>query len=90
MRMRLHIRALLAATILCTFVAPIAATEFYVAPDGNDENPGTRQEPLATLAKNTITVRIAIVDPDELLFPEMVAHATFMRDGPETDKEVPE
>ena len=39
-----------------------------------------RVEPLATLSKNTITVRITVNDPDELLFPEMVAHATFMRD----------
>ncbi len=50
MRTSLHIRALLAATVLCTFVVPIAATELFVAPDGNDENPGTRQEPFATLA----------------------------------------
>lgn len=57
MRMRLHIRALLAATILCTFVVPIAATEFYVSPDGNDENPGTKQKPFATLAGARDAVR---------------------------------
>ena len=37
-----------------------------------------RIEPLAVLAKNTITVRIRIEDPDEYLFPEMIAQITFL------------
>jgi len=37
-----------------------------------------RVEPLAEAAKNTITVRLRIDNPDEMLFPEMVAHATFL------------
>ena len=37
-----------------------------------------RAEPLAELAKNTVTVRVKIDDPDALLFPEMVAHVTFL------------
>lgn len=37
-----------------------------------------RIEPLAELAKNTLTVRVALEDPDDRLFPEMVAHATFL------------
>jgi RND family efflux transporter MFP subunit len=36
-----------------------------------------RIDPLAELAKNTITVRINISEPDERLFPEMVAHVSF-------------
>lgn len=37
-----------------------------------------RIEPRANLAKNTITVRVAIDDPDELLFPDMLCHVTFL------------
>ncbi|MHC4200725.1 MAG: efflux RND transporter periplasmic adaptor subunit [Planctomycetota bacterium] len=37
-----------------------------------------RIEPLAVLAKNTITVRIGIDDPDEYLFPEMTAQIMFL------------
>ncbi len=37
-----------------------------------------RIDPLAELSKNTITVRIKIDNPDLMLFPEMVAHATFL------------
>lgn len=37
-----------------------------------------RVEPLADLAKNTISVRVAIEDPDLMLFPEMVARVTFL------------
>ncbi len=36
-----------------------------------------RIEPLAVLAKNTITVRVGIEDPDAFLFPEMVAQISF-------------
>jgi RND family efflux transporter MFP subunit len=37
-----------------------------------------RIEPLAVLSKNTITVKIAIDEPDSRLFPEMVARITFL------------
>ena len=43
-----------------------------------------RAEPLAELAKNTVTVRVKINDPDELLFPEMVARITFLSQKPTT------
>lgn len=39
-----------------------------------------RLEPLADQAKNTITVRIAIEDPDALLFPEMTCTVGFLAD----------
>lgn len=39
-----------------------------------------RVEPLADLAKNTISVRVAIEDPDLMLFPEMVARVTFLNE----------
>jgi len=45
-----------------------------------------RAEPLAELAKNTVTVRVKIEDPDELLFPEMVAHVTFLAGRTSTGK----
>jgi len=41
-----------------------------------------RAEPLAELAKNTVTVRVKINDPDEMLFPEMVARITFLAEAP--------
>ncbi len=46
----------------------------------NKEYKGTvlRVEPLAELSKNTITVRVGINDPDEKLFPEMVARIAFL------------
>jgi RND family efflux transporter MFP subunit len=37
-----------------------------------------RIEPQAELAKNTVTVRIKINDPDEMLFPDMVANINFL------------
>jgi RND family efflux transporter MFP subunit len=40
-----------------------------------------RCEPMAVLAKNTVTVRVRIEDPDDLLFPDMVAQVTFLRSG---------
>jgi RND family efflux transporter MFP subunit len=36
-----------------------------------------RVEPLADLAKNTISVKVCIDDPDDMLFPEMTAKITF-------------
>jgi len=39
-----------------------------------------RVEPLAELAKNTISVRVSIEDPDLMLFPEMVARVTFLNE----------
>jgi len=46
-----------------------------------------RIEPLADIAKNTITARVKITDPDEMLFPEMVAQATFLNTAPEEKTE---
>jgi RND family efflux transporter MFP subunit len=40
-----------------------------------------RAEPMAVLAKNTVTVRVRIEDPDDLLYPDMVAQVTFQRPG---------
>ena len=40
-----------------------------------------RIDPLAELAKNTVTVRVRIQNPDAMLFPEMVAHVTFHAAG---------
>jgi len=44
-----------------------------------------RAEPLAELSKNTVTVRVRIDDPDEMLFPEMVARVTFMSETPASE-----
>jgi membrane fusion protein (multidrug efflux system) len=43
-----------------------------------------RIEPLAELAKNTITVRAEITDPDERLFPEMTCQVLFKANAPST------
>ena len=40
-----------------------------------------RVEPLANLAKNTISVKVQIGDPDLMLFPEMIAKVTFKQGG---------
>jgi len=44
-----------------------------------------RIDPLAELSKNTVTVRARIEDPDDLLYPEMVAQITFLQ-GTSTEK----
>jgi membrane fusion protein (multidrug efflux system) len=46
-------------------------------PDHQYAGTVARIDPLAQLAKNTITVRIKITEPDDRLFPEMVAHVSF-------------
>ncbi|MFC1479348.1 efflux RND transporter periplasmic adaptor subunit [Planctomycetota bacterium] len=48
-----------------------------------------RIEPLAELAKNTITVRVSIDEPDDKLFPEMVAQISFMGSDTKTDIQTP-
>ncbi|HLZ55174.1 MAG TPA: right-handed parallel beta-helix repeat-containing protein [Verrucomicrobiae bacterium] len=35
---------------LCWFLSPAPAAEFWVSPDGNDGNPGTRTQPFASVA----------------------------------------
>jgi multidrug resistance efflux pump len=47
-------------------------------PDRKWKGEVLRIEPLADVAKNTITVRIKIFEPDRLLFPEMTARARFL------------
>lgn len=44
---RVHLTAALAVLTATAFAAP----DFYVAPDGHDTSPGTREQPFATLAK---------------------------------------
>ncbi len=45
-----------------------------------------RIEPLADLAKNTITVRVKIDNPDDMLFPEMTSKITFFDKKGEVSK----
>jgi multidrug efflux pump subunit AcrA (membrane-fusion protein) len=52
-----------------------------VNPDREYRGKVLRVEPLAELSKNTVTVRVKIEDPDDALFPEMVAQATFAAGG---------
>lgn len=40
---------MLVAGLVFATVLPLGAAEFFVAPDGSDSNPGTRQKPLASL-----------------------------------------
>lgn len=51
------------------------------APDRTYRGTVLRVEPLADQAKNTLTVRIAIAAPDELLFPEMTCTVGFLPDA---------
>jgi len=50
------VRTLVAACLLL-FTATASAADFYVAPNGNDSNPGTAQQPFATLTKARDAVR---------------------------------
>jgi RND family efflux transporter MFP subunit len=56
-----------------------------IATDANPNHPYTgsiaRIEPLAELAKNTITVRVRIDNPDDMLYPSMIARATILQGG---------
>ncbi len=56
--------------------------------DPNKKYKGTvrRIEPLAELAKNTVTVRVAVDDPDEMLFPDMVAQISFLSADEKADE----
>ena len=51
------------------------------APDRTYVGKVLRIEPLADQAKNTLTVRIALEAPDELLFPEMTCTVGFLPDA---------
>jgi len=52
---------LLAAVIAYGLVVPCAGADFFVAPDGDDSNPGTQEKPFATLvrARDAVRERIA-------------------------------
>lgn len=51
-----HCHTLLAALLIVPLAAPHAA-EIHVAPNGNDANPGTKEEPFATLERARDEVR---------------------------------
>jgi hypothetical protein len=55
--MNRNILILTISLLACAAVA--SAREFYVAPDGNDANPGTREQPFATPARARDAVREA-------------------------------
>ncbi len=46
---RLLIASLMAVVSCTVFTGSLFAADIYVAPDGNDRNPGSREKPLATL-----------------------------------------
>ena len=54
-----------------------------VVTDANPSHPYTgsiaRIEPLAELAKNTITIRVRVENPDDLLYPNMIARVTVLQ-----------
>lgn len=54
MRLLLKLLVVLALTALAV---PTLAADVFVAPNGNDANPGTEQQPLATIAKAQAVVR---------------------------------
>src|ERR1041385_5752163 len=47
----------LAILVIATTFAAASATEFFVAPDGQDTNPGTRSKPFGTFARAQEAVR---------------------------------
>ncbi len=49
------LRSILAAALM--LARPVAATEFWVAHDGNDTSPGSRSKPFATLERSREAVR---------------------------------
>jgi hypothetical protein len=49
----------LAALVAISLAIPVQAAEFYVAPGGNDTNPGTKEQPFATLVHVRDAVRQA-------------------------------
>ena len=51
------IRAGLSAVILAGICIPSFALELYVAPNGHDDNPGTKDQPFATINHARDTVR---------------------------------
>ena len=51
---------------------PAAALEYYVAPGGNDDNPGTKADPFATLERARDAVRAARAGEGEQLGPVTV------------------
>ena len=58
MRQAILTAAMLAlASILPPADAQSAGTQFFVAPGGSDENPGTQEKPFATIAKAQDAVR---------------------------------
>ncbi|NQZ57134.1 MAG: right-handed parallel beta-helix repeat-containing protein, partial [Lentisphaeraceae bacterium] len=44
-------------TLLSGFISSVGAKDFYISPTGNDQNPGTVQQPFATLVKARNTIR---------------------------------
>ncbi len=52
-------------------------------PDRNYRGEVIRVEPLADLKKNTVQVKIRILDPGPGLHPEMICRVRFLEDGPE-------
>ena len=58
---RIRAGGLITCLTVLSFCQSLLATEFYVAPDGNDLNPGTRRKPLATLEAARDAVRQSIV-----------------------------
>lgn len=57
MRQAVRVLFLLALAAVCLVNRPVGATELFVAPGGDDANPGTREKPLATLAAARDAVR---------------------------------
>jgi hypothetical protein len=57
LRSFLKLSLLAAAALLPLWPAPARAAEFFVAPGGADHNPGTREQPFATLAQAQGAIR---------------------------------
>lgn len=49
----------IASIVLCTLASLASAAEFFVSPDGDDGNPGTKAQPFATLERARDAIRQA-------------------------------
>ena len=55
--MKAYLHKLLFLAIVFIYTISLSATEFYVSPEGNDKNPGTKDLPFATIEKVRDAVR---------------------------------
>src|SRR5437762_3624642 len=64
----MHASRPLALAVLLALSALACGAEFFVAPDGDDANPGTRERPFGTLQRAQLAARTAKGDGHLMVF----------------------